>query len=485
MFFTRPSTPSTPRALSSPRRASATQLLPSSRASSPSGSRASTARTRSTQLRAVCFLLIGTALFVWTSSSSPGEGAVKDAQRRAEGTRRRRSEQVTFGAGGSCEKQGWLTSEGFNDTHRLVVRVRPSTSPSARRPTIAEPALANPDNTLLSQSFDARLTEHLPNLFEYPSMPISASLDAPALSAAITPPSDCLAPSSTHYLPLHPPSNALAFSSSPDIPPPHGPNLFFSLCTGPQRVIDYSPIWSHFLQPAVEGGQKPGCLVTDAMGVWDEEGKKRANEELKKMGSSCTMRESSRVSASAMVRGRGVQRADLLPPQKSGQRYEMRVLGLVKDAWLESERRRWQEGGDVVEWFIFGCVHSSFILSLLLLTLLSTATTTPGGPTSPSSAPFSPVTIPPRIGCSAPSLKRPRTSPITAGSRTEVLVSLFRGRLCGRCSLWVSQRIHRVVSNRADLTLLNSTVDRCAERFANVFGGDGLIVSTYSTFSAP
>lgn len=32
----------------------------------------------------------------------------------------------------------------------------------------------------------------------------------------------------------------------------------------------------------------------------------------------------------------------------------MRVLGLVKDAWLESERRRWQEGGDIVEWFIFG-----------------------------------------------------------------------------------------------------------------------------------
>lgn len=220
-----------------------------------------------------------------------------------EGSRRRRSEQVAFGAeGGSCGEQGWLSSEGANDTHRLVVRVKPSASPSARRPIIAEPALTNSDNTLLPQPFDARLSEHLPLLFEYPSTPIQSSFDSyePAPSAA--PPSDCLAPSSTHYLPLHPPSTALAPSSSPDAPSPHAPNLFFSMCTGPQRVIDYSPIWSHFLQPAVAGGQKPGCLVTDAMGVWDEEGKKRANEELKKMGSSCSMRESSRVSRSPCER---------------------------------------------------------------------------------------------------------------------------------------------------------------------------------------
>lgn len=35
-------------------------------------------------------------------------------------------------------------------------------------------------------------------------------------------------------------------------------------------------------------------------------------------------------------------------------RYEMRVLGAVKDAWEESERIRWAEGGKMVEWFVFG-----------------------------------------------------------------------------------------------------------------------------------
>lgn len=40
--------------------------------------------------------------------------------------------------------------------------------------------------------------------------------------------------------------------------------------------------------------------------------------------------------------------------QQSGERYEMRVLGLLRDAWLTSEKRRWQEGGHQVEWFVFG-----------------------------------------------------------------------------------------------------------------------------------
>lgn len=58
----------------------------------------------------------------------------------------------------------------------------------------------------------------------------------------------------------------------------------------------------------------------------------RTNEALEKAGTACVMRES----------GLGEVR------------YEMRVLGAVKDAWDESERRRWEEGERMVEWFVFG-----------------------------------------------------------------------------------------------------------------------------------
>jgi len=72
----------------------------------------------------------------------------------------------------------------------------------------------------------------------------------------------------------------------------------------------------------------PGCVVTDAQGAGDSKGMAKANAEFRRQGLSCTMQESSRV----------------------GQRYEMRVLGLIRDAWIESERRRWQEGANLVEW---------------------------------------------------------------------------------------------------------------------------------------
>lgn len=62
----------------------------------------------------------------------------------------------------------------------------------------------------------------------------------------------------------------------------------------------------------------------------------RANEVLGEAGTGCVMRDSSRV----------------------GERYEMRVLGLVNDAWEESERRRKNHSvdGGIVEWFVFGYV---------------------------------------------------------------------------------------------------------------------------------
>lgn len=255
------------------------------------------------------------------------------------------AEALQGGEEGACERAGFISSEGRNDTHRLVVRVKPTPAAPSRG---VNAEVLNPDNALLPQPFDSRLTEHLPMLFEYPSMPVQAlegsTADLAENDTSLAALSGCLPPSTTHYLPLHP----------PPITTEHQPNLFFSMCTSPQRVIEFSPIWEHFMT-AQEGGLKPGCLITDAQGVWDEEGKRRANEVLKQSGSSCVMKESSRVSFEGVkVRRSRQAAANSSQRTQSGQRYEMRVLGLVKDAWIESERRRWQEGGDAVEWFIFG-----------------------------------------------------------------------------------------------------------------------------------
>ncbi|TKA54472.1 hypothetical protein B0A53_03165 [Rhodotorula sp. CCFEE 5036] len=76
----------------------------------------------------------------------------------------------------------------------------------------------------------------------------------------------------------------------------------------------------------------PGCLVTDADGTRDTTGMTRANDEFRRQGLGCVMRDTSR----------------------TGQRYELRVLGLLRDAWVESELRRWRDGAAVPDWFVFG-----------------------------------------------------------------------------------------------------------------------------------
>lgn len=58
----------------------------------------------------------------------------------------------------------------------------------------------------------------------------------------------------------------------------------------------------------------------------------RANDEFRRQGLGCVMRDTSR----------------------TGQRYELRVLGLLRDAWVESELRRWRDGAAVPDWFVFG-----------------------------------------------------------------------------------------------------------------------------------
>lgn len=75
-----------------------------------------------------------------------------------------------------------------------------------------------------------------------------------------------------------------------------------------------------------------------------------------------------RAVSSPMLRERAMSRAWHTPTTSSGgkdsdascgtlranQRYEARVLGLLRDAWIESELRTRQDGAPEVEWFIFG-----------------------------------------------------------------------------------------------------------------------------------
>lgn len=100
-----------------------------------------------------------------------------------------------------------------------------------------------------------------------------------------------------------------------------------------------APVWANFMQAplpspgaAATRSLAPSCLVTDAVGDNDQGAYRRAAEAFDANGLRCRMRTSSRV----------------------GARYEMRVLGLIRDAWQESERRRWQDGDAQVDWFVFG-----------------------------------------------------------------------------------------------------------------------------------
>jgi len=176
---------------------------------------------------------------------------------------------------------------------------------------------AKGDNTILTQPFHPILSSQLPSFFDNSSdylPPASLSLHDQT----------CTTPA-THSLPLLPKSRVTSSS----------PTIFFSVCTAPERALTYAPVWKHFMSAPefVKGEEEaslpaPGCVVTDAQGTGDSKGMSKANAEFRRQGLSCTMKESSRV----------------------GQRYEMRVLGLIRDAWVESERRRWQEGARLVEW---------------------------------------------------------------------------------------------------------------------------------------
>ncbi|GAA6001090.1 hypothetical protein JCM10207_007408 [Rhodosporidiobolus poonsookiae] len=219
----------------------------------------------------------------------------------------------------SCEGRGFVSpTSGDNDEHRLVVRLQPTAGDDARP--------LNTDNTILPQAFHPTLSGERRRLFDGTSLPHTSPTQGGCLDPVV------------HSLPIDP----------RPLPSADDPELFFSLCTSPDRAISHAPVWRHFMSvPTAPDGSSlqvdpssgrafkpdaPGCIVTDAVGQIDVEGWGRANAAFAEQELACRMKDSGRV----------------------GERYEMRVLGLVRDAWLESERRRWQDGAPMVEWFIFG-----------------------------------------------------------------------------------------------------------------------------------
>lgn len=191
-------------------------------------------------------------------------------------------------------------SNTSEEASRVTIVVRASTlggeTPSA-------------DNTVLGAPLHPFLTSGHRTLFPSPELAVTS---APATSESL--------PESPFAACIQPVSHTIKMLS----PPPRtvdNVEMFFAACTSPNRAVAFAPIWTHFLGARPGSTRaRPGCIVTDAQGQGDVEGWNLANAAFVESGVSCTMKESSR----------------------AGERYEMRVLGLLADAWAESERRRWE-----------------------------------------------------------------------------------------------------------------------------------------------
>ncbi|GAA6026855.1 hypothetical protein JCM8097_005911 [Rhodosporidiobolus ruineniae] len=284
----------------------------------------------------------------------------------------------------TCEARGLATPlASEEERHRVVLRLRPNPAGESRA--------RNPDNTILTQSL-------------HPSLD-SARLFDPSFTAI---PSDlaraqqCIVPQ-THYLPLN----------LPLVPSPQDPELFFSVSTNPARALASAPIWRHFMRAPSDDIAAPGCLVTDAQGRGDGDGMAKANAEFAAQGLSCVMQDSSR----------------------SDDRYEMRVLYLLRDAWQESERRRWQDGKNLVEWFVFQDDDTFFTDPQMLKALLS-------GYDWRDEHFF--------------------------GSFSEAVPNF---EAFGK----IAYGGGGMIMSRSLVRKMQTMLDKCAERFSDTFGGDGLI----------
>lgn len=286
----------------------------------------------------------------------------------------------------SCEARGLVTATK-DEQHRAVIRLRPAPPNELRT--------RNPDNTILPFSLHPSLSDALPRLFDGTSSPNAF----PVGKTCVTP--------HIQQLPLHP-----RLESSP-----HEPEIFFSISTTPSRAVTSASIWSTFMSApipstndlATNNGRTrrphaPGCLVTDAQNKGDSQGAAKAHAEFQRQGISCVFRDSTRAS----------------------ERYEMRVLSLVRDAWLESERRRWRDGSPIVEWFVFQDDDTCTLLLLLpLSSRLTVSLSFQGGPTETCSFNFFRPCLAMKIISSAATARRRETSRCAASFLLSVLLPLL------------------------------------------------------------
>ncbi|GAA6064008.1 hypothetical protein JCM10212_001403 [Sporobolomyces blumeae] len=377
------------------RRQSEQPLLPSL----ASGSSTSSRKLRSRWTRT----LAGSIAAVWIVVVLAG-GRARGGNRVGNISAFKALRDKAFGKGEVCEARGSFTPWRRQDEQRrLTIRIRPH---DATRDT-----KVLSDNTLHSDEFHPVLSSQQVALFDNSSSYLPPPLFDDDAERCILP--------TTHALPLLPKSRVSRTS----------PTIFFSICTAPDRAVTYAPIWKHFMSAPESASvsspdrnrdgrstpttlDAPGCVVTDAQGRGNVRGMARANAEFRRQGLSCEMKESSRV----------------------GERYEMRVLGLVRDAWVESERRRWQEGADLVEWFVFGDDDTWWSDSAMLRDMLS-------GFDSREDHFFG------------------------SFSETRGTVETFGKISFGGGGTIISRGLVRK---------MQSTLDRCAERFADIFGGDGI-----------
>ncbi|GAA5860597.1 hypothetical protein JCM3774_006219 [Rhodotorula dairenensis] len=214
----------------------------------------------------------------------------------------------------TCEERGMLSPplDPSEDAHRLVVRVH---SQSSRNPEEEDAVV--PENRLQPVPLHPDLSSRIAGMF---------SVKPPTVVVPDSAADACV------------PSNPLRIDLKPrSVVRAKQPELFFALCTPPDRAYTYSSVWTHYmLASETRSGESnataPGCLVTDAQGTGNTAGMARANDEFRRQGLGCVMRDTSRVN----------------------QRYEMRVLGLLREAWIESQLRTRHEGAPEVEWFVFG-----------------------------------------------------------------------------------------------------------------------------------
>ncbi|GAA5868492.1 hypothetical protein JCM3774_005396 [Rhodotorula dairenensis] len=218
--------------------------------------------------------------------------------------------------GRSCEARGLFTPAGNDDAQRVVVRVAP------RQSALTGGGAFVRENTVQARPFHPVLSSQAAELFA------GGSKGSAASPPENTPAGECIRPA------VH----VLDFKARPVLAADQkSPELFFALCTSPKRAVRYAQTWSHFMLDRTvlmmnDNAPPPGCLVTDAQNTHDHTGMSRANDEFRRHGLGCVMRDTSR----------------------TGQRYEARVLGLLRDAWVESELRRWRDGAAVPDWFVFG-----------------------------------------------------------------------------------------------------------------------------------